>query len=228
MKALSKSLLFTTSLSLLALFTGCFRIVEKVEFDTMNSGTFTLVQDLTEMYKLMGSMGEGEGPTEEDKEQEFQELENELKPLLPLLENVKGISNATTGHDTENFSAFVQFDFASIDALNQGMSVIYSTQLEMEEIQQNTYFKTGRKKVERTDTRDMINFLRKDMQDDSAEAAQFFQTASFELQYSFPKKIKKVTNKDIDFEKKSTSLTYSYFLFQEDFKEKPVGTTIRF
>lgn len=228
MKTLPKSLLIAASLSLLTLFTGCFRIVEKVEFDTMNSGTFTLVQDLTEMYKLMGSMGEGEGPTAEEKQEELQKLEEELKPLLPLLEKIEGISNPTTGHETENFSAFVQFDFASIDALNHGMSVIYSTQLEMEEIPKNTYFKTGRRKIVRTETRDMIDFLREDMQDDSAEAAQFFQTASFELQYSFPKKIKKVTNKDISYEKKSTSLTYSYFLFQEDFKEKPIGTTIRF
>lgn len=228
-KYLSRTLIITASLCLLGLFTGCFRIVEKVDFKTMDSGTFTMVTDLSEMYKLMSSMEEsGEEPDQEEMEQEFVELENELKPLLPLLQQVPGITSASTSHDTANYSASIQFDFTSIEALNKGMSIIYSKQLEMEEIQQNTYFKSKKNRIERTDTRDMIDFLRKDMEDDSAEAAQFFQTASFELQYSFPKKIKKVTNQDVDYEKKGDTLTYSYYLFQEDFKEKPIGTTVRF
>ena len=217
-----------TALATCLLFSGCFRIVEKVEFDSMNSGTFTMITDLSGMYEIMATMGqEEEDPAETEKE--FQDMENDMQEIFPRLQEIDGVSNPRTSHDTEKYTARISFDFNSIHALNQGMSVLYSKQLELEEIKQNTYFISKRKSIERTNARDMIDFLLKDMQDEnSAETMQFFAEASFDLEYSFPKKIKRVSNKDYNFEKKSKSVSYQYYMFKPDFEEKPIGAVVKF
>jgi hypothetical protein len=228
---LLKPFLLVAALLAATLFTGCFRIVEKVDFKSMDSGTFTMITDLSTMYNLMAGMEGmgGEEGEEDDTEAQFQEMEDELKTIVPSLESISGIANVQTAHDASAYTTQIAFDFKSIDALNKGMSILYSKQLELEEVKQNTYFKTSKKKVERTDTRDMIEYLRKDMGEEATgEMAQFFQDASFELQYSFPKKVKKVSNKDYTFEKKSKNISMNYYMFREDFKEKPLGTTVKF
>ncbi len=209
-------------------FTGCFRIVEKVEFDSMNSGTFTMITDLSGMYELMATMGQ----EEEDKaetEKEFEDMENDMQEIFPTLQAIEGVSNLRTSHNTEDYTAQISFDFKSIESLNRGMSVLYSKQLKLEEAKQNTYFVSRKKSIERTNTRDMIDFLLKDMQDEnSAETMQFFAEASFDLDYSFPKKIKKVSNREYDLEEKSHLISYKYYMFKPEFKEKPIGAVIQF
>lgn len=208
---------------------GCFTVTEKITFQDRESGTFSLITDLATLYTMMEAMGSKAPP--EEIEKEFAEMEEDLKKIAPELEAVSGITNVTTGYDVASYTATLSFEFRSLKALNQGMSIVYSRKMELESIEQKTYFTGSRQGLERSGEMGMLDRLRESFPQDeegAMEAMQFFRDAAFKLHYTLPRPVTRVSNPDMKIGASPREVELPFYLFRPEFADKTLATRIEF
>jgi hypothetical protein len=99
------------------LMTGCFEIIEEIEFNEDGSGhatyTLNMSQSKVKLHSVMllDSINGYEIPSKND-------ISLELSELKSRLEFQEGINNVTISKDFDNFIFVLQYDFNGVEALN--------------------------------------------------------------------------------------------------------------
>tara|TARA_A100000171_G_scaffold52365_1_gene70408 strand:- start:1806 stop:2501 length:696 start_codon:yes stop_codon:yes gene_type:complete len=224
MKTTKKFLSIICILSLSICLTSCVKIIEKFIFKNDGSGTYSMTVDMSEMAEMMSSLG----GADEEVIKIMDEIEVSFEEKNTRMEAIAGVSNWRKEFDQEKLKYTVLFDFANVDALNQGMSEYYRDSTEVGPTKLLTFFTQKGKTFQRTDFNGIVDNFKKGLQEDEEEeldlemAAILFGDASYKQIVEFDGKIKSVSNKEyaISEDKKSASWEYRLFI-KEDFNKKP-------
>ncbi len=109
--------------SLWLFFSGCFEIIEEVNFSSVNSGNYKFIANLSKsktrlegLMKLDTFMG-AKIPKDND-------IRYYLDRVNDTLKISSGISNIHTSSDLENFIFTISFDFDKVESLNNAINKI--------------------------------------------------------------------------------------------------------
>lgn len=195
------------------LFTSCFEIKEIVHFNKDGSGDFQFIIDMSAMKALIEMAGEAEeGEEEEDP---FADAGDSFDEQIEAISKIDGITSAESIADEDTYMFGLKFSFADVNALNDALNEVFKDEGGDKD---RTFFKASKKKIERVDAVNMKDEFTKLMseggeEEGMEEAMMFFQDVKYVAEYTFDRKVKKVTNKDAAVSK--NKVVVEQFLFQE-------------
>ena len=120
MKLKSRTYALVALFCLMLSTTSCMNLLERIFFNSNGGGTYSFTIDMSEMKSMMEMMG-----TEMSTEDLLKELDLDNTDADEKLKAVKGISNVALTFDSVKFSVGLKFDFADLNALNQGISTYF-------------------------------------------------------------------------------------------------------
>ncbi|MCI4668054.1 MAG: hypothetical protein MRZ79_07825 [Bacteroidia bacterium] len=178
--------------ALASISTGCFDIKEKISLKKDGSGSYSMVMDMSEIGKMMESMGGAPGG-----EDPFAQMDSAIDETAASLRSSKGISNVVT--KSENFVVTISYDFASIQAVNDANANMGAETAMIGQGGDGPNFDLDIKKrvFKRAspDFGDVMGSLGAD--DESLEMAKMMLGgAKYTMTYTMPGKIKSMTNQD--------------------------------
>jgi predicted transcriptional regulator len=237
----NRLLIFLFVLPLVVLTTGCFEILEKYHFNRNGSGTYTFVMDMSQMGALISMMKEmdmGDSTATDDTEQveedtkedsPFGDMNDSMAETKEKLKGIEGISNLQEIEDEENYQFGFTFDFDDIKSLNKALSKVYELEEDVE------FFTRTKKKIERTDNFDLAQKMREEINeegDGEKEAgdmeAKMFKDVAFVTEYTFDKKVKRVSNENAEIMDKGKKVLIKQYLFQETDDDEGLANTFKF
>lgn len=178
--------------------TGCFELEEKAHFNKNGSGSYQFTVDLAQLgsfINMMEAMSEDSEEAEKSPKDEIKEGFSETKTKL---EKVRGISNIASINDEENFRFGFSFDFANVDALNNGMNAIFDVKKDGEPID-ITFFSYKKGKLERFEHQNLEDIWTETNEDSDVkvEPAAFMKDFRYTTIYTFEEPIKNVSNQGV-------------------------------
>ena len=192
-----KPLFYSLLLAVSMLGTSCLNVTEEFFFKKDGSGTAKVVYDLTEMVALLDMMSSMGGEAEDIPSMD--ELW-ESTQIVDALANLAGITNVKnlTNKDSKVFG--FSYDFASIEALNRSVGVTAGPDLggdqSMGLSKEGALFTMSKKGLSRSfpkmDTPEDVS------EEDMSMMSSMMGEASYNVIYTFEKKIKKVKAKDAE------------------------------
>lgn len=99
--------------------TGCFEIREEMDIRNDGGGTYSITLDMSKSKNMLDM---AEQLAENDEKIPFSEVDSAFIKSAEALNSMEGISNAQGLKDRENYIFTTQFDFKSIDALNDALN----------------------------------------------------------------------------------------------------------
>ncbi len=212
---MKKTILSIVSIFVISLLLqSCFEIKEIVTINKDGSGTFTMSIDMSEVKAMLESFSDGE-----ETGSPLGEMEKEYEATKFKLEVVEGISNIkfTTGND--GYVITTSFDFADIDALNGGMTVVYEDEVGFGATTE--YYKLKGKNFERTSAHNMLDELKGEMDsdefgDEDIDMAELFADVAYVNVVTFTgRKIKKTSTEAIEVSEDGSTMTLKRYIFRE-------------
>ena len=205
---------FRTAFIIFLLFqlTSCLEIYEKITFNKNGSGNASMILDLSKLKStldMIGRMGTP-GNREIRVDDPIWSAKSDFQVKLTKLQGVEGLSGCRIVEDTTKALIGFEFDFADITALNKAMNII--AEIDSNSIEK-TYFEFQKRQLIRTDASDFdaLNISNESQkQDDPLNVIPLFEDMKYIMEYTFPKKVKEVTNKGatLSLDQKTVILEY--------------------
>ena len=213
---MKKSFILIASLLLGAtLFQSCIEISEKVSVLRDGSGTYTLTIDMSEMKEMIDAMG----GMDEDAESPLSEMEKNYTPIMKELKTVEGISNVNVISDESSYIITTRFDFASQEALNNGMAVVLEDSIG--ENQGKEYYILRRRAFIRTPEHNILIQLKEalsgEMQNQEMDMGQLFSDVTYVNEIEFPdRRVRRTTSDDVVINEEKTAASIEKYIFREE------------
>lgn len=206
-------LLFAAALSL----QSCFEIREVVTFKKDGSGSFSLSIDLSQVKQMLEGFAQSE---EAAGGSPFQNMETEYQKTRDKLETVEGISNMRFISENDGYVITTGFDFASVDALNKGMDVVYENETELNEVPE--YYRFKRRNFERTASHNFLDMVKNEftgseMAVEGMDLSTLFADVAYVNEIHFEgREVTRVRSGDVAVSEDKTTVTNRYLIFNED------------
>jgi len=196
---------FILLLSLL-LFTSCFDIVEEVNFNKNNSGTFKFYFQFKNASILQ------------------QKANNEMANTINEIRNVNniyGVRNFEYIVNNEQYQFGLQFNFDNINVLNQALQKIFKTD-------STTYFAEQDGQIIRYEHNNILQIIDENLGESKAylDIDQLLNDATYSTKYTFESKIDSTKNKNTNIDANSASNTLYLLNKEKNIKSKTLADTI--
>lgn len=203
--------------------TACFDIQENIVLKKDGSGKFTFTIDMSELKTMFGSDNGSIKTSSKNDKNPTDKIDSKFDAIKVELKKIDGISNITQNVDTTNIIVKVGFNFKNIDALNNGLNVLFKDDENTKPI---TYYEFKDKQFTRLESASK-GFLKAGFEDkntskDKKASAKMpfdldglFQTISYTTTYEFENDIKQSSNKDAVVSNKK-KITLKCYPFVED------------
>lgn len=227
-----KKILSISAALLLIFLTSCFEITEKASFNKDGSGHMELIinlQKLKSMLAMLESLGKQAEERKFDSQDPLISAINEFEPVKERLAAIAGLSNVTLVKDTVNYSAGYSFDFAHTEALNKAMNIIFTSK--ESEVSENTFFEFSRRILVRSSILQFDDMIKQDLNAESEDINNFkflFEDMSYTMEYTFPKKVKRVSNPQSSLSPDNKTVSLTYYLYRENTNGNIAGNVIKF
>ena len=190
----------------LILFTSCFDIMEEVNFNKNNSGTFKFYFQFKNASILQ------------------QKANNEMANTINEIRNVNniyGIRNFEYIVNNEQYQFGLQFNFDNINVLNQALQIIFKTD-------STTYFAEQDGQIIRYEHNNIMQNIDENLGESKAylDINQLFNDATYTTKYTFESKIDSTKNKNTNIDANTASNTLYLINKEKNIKSKTLADTI--
>ena len=202
-----------------------FDIYETSHIHNNGSGKFTITADLSKVEQLIKMACLFAKVTPEAMQKSIQEA---FETVAQSLKSVSGICNIATTQDDKMLCFGLSFQFNNIKALNEAVSTIYT----YVDHPGTTCFKMVHHAFTRTDTHNFTQLLThyckgNDTQADNLILKTILKVTTYNIAYSFDKKIKKATHPLANIAKDRYTLFLKQPFFEACEKELSLSNTMR-
>ncbi|MEC7754278.1 hypothetical protein [Roseivirga sp. UBA1976] len=222
------------TISLLVIFcllstTSCMEMLERVFFRSNGGGTYTFAINMSGMKSLLAGYGE---------ELDMKDLMNEIKmgdsTLTRKIGGIEGISNIKANFDTTNFTIEMSFEFANLEALNQGISAYYHDESSPLDIEQYTLYEQKGGEIIRTNQNVMLDQIMKSIKEEAGGSEEldmefvemFLSDMKYTQEISFENEIKKFSNDEYT-RTNSNTITWTKYLFNKLDVKSNIGVKVK-
>ena len=143
---------------------SCFEIREILTINKDGSGSFSMIIDLSQVKSMLEGLGGGE---EGETASPFADMQEQFESTRASLEQIEGISNISFTSEMEGYVVRSSFDFASMEALNRGMGVVYEQDGESEGMTE--YYKLTKKNFVRTTAHNFLDQVKNELGGDEMD-----------------------------------------------------------
>ena len=212
---MKKSFLLVASLLLSALFLqSCIEISEKLSVLRDGSGSYELTIDMSEMKEMIDAMG----GMDENAESPLAEMEKNYTPIMEELKTLEGISNVEVITDESTYIITTRFDFASQEALNNGMVIVLEDSTDADQV--DSYYILRRRAFIRTPEHNILIQLKEalssEMQNQEMDMGQLFSDVTYVNEIEFPdRKVRRTTSDDVVIKEDKTGASIEKYIFRE-------------
>ncbi len=222
-----------TRLSIIVIITStlllqsCFEIRETVRLRNNGSGSFSIAVDLSNVRHMMESFAGTDNPAESSP---YKNMEKQFSITSKKLEGVNGISNIQLHSQKGGYLVMSSFDFASIEALNAGMNIVYENDDDAAEAPD--YYKLGRRKFERTTAHNFMDLVKSELNSGQAKTggmdlSLLFSDVVYVNKIIFDDKtVRKVRAGYADISDNGSAIVNRYYIFRDD-KEQSLEFKVR-
>ncbi len=213
---MKKSFLLVASLLLSTLLLqSCIEISEKLSVLRDGSGSYALTIDMSEMKEMIDAMG----GMDENAESPLSEMEKNYTPIMEELKTVDGISNVEVITDESTYIITTRFDFASQEALNNGMAIVLEDSTDADQV--DSYYILRRRAFIRTPEHNILIQLKEalssEMQNQEMDMGQLFSDVTYVNEIEFPdRKVRRTTSDDVVIKEDKSGASIEKYIFRED------------
>ena len=218
----------TFLLVILTHLSSCLEIYEKIILNKNGSGKAELVLDLSKLKStldLIGRMG-APGNREITSEDPVWSAKSDFVEKKELLDRLSGITECVIVEDTATSKIGFRFSFSNVQALNEAMNII--SDIDSGSVSED-YYKFKKREFTRTETDDFeeLNLSGATEDESVLNVIPLFEDMRYIMEYTMPKKVKSVSNKNatLSLDGKTVILSYDILKYQEG---KTVANTIRY
>ena len=204
--------------------TSCFHIAEEIFFRKNGSGTYQLTFDMSRVASMMEMMGGSNAEMDASLDEMYQEFDK----VKRRMEAVDGITNARQEIDKKTMILTTTFDFASLKALNGGMSEMFNDP-NNPGFEPHDYFTYSGGKLVRSDKDDLSKAIAESMSGNESpdmDPEILFADVYFESTLKFERGFKDFSN-DAYYSPDKNTLKWKKYLFLRKEQDKSVGLTVK-
>ncbi len=207
--------------------TSCINFIERVFFNANGSGEYTFSVDMNQLKALAEMSGE-----DISSEKMMSDMNMDENEMVAKLEAIDGVSNVRTEFDDEKFTVTVGFDFADIDALNEGMST-YLADSTKSEIELFEFYSMNKKTITRTGINRIMESFEEglnqgagDEEVDMGMMKMMFGDLYFATEIAFAKKIKSFSNEEYE-RKDDNTIRWIVYPFKDEEAKKDMSVVVK-
>ena len=208
---------------LLLCLSSCIDFTEKIHFNKDGSGNYLFQIDTKELVSFIDALGAENRGDRGDKT--LQEFTGYINNLGTVLKQVAGISNIEVASDTSGYHTTVSFEFQDLQALNQGMEMLYAKVPQSE----NTapFFSVRKKRLIRSDRDPLTAMLKKGPfeRKEMDMSVLLLKDATVESRISFEGRVKKYSNAEYK-QRADGSLQWVKYVFSQRDADISIANTI--
>lgn len=207
--------------------TSCINFIERVFFNDNGSGEYTFSVDMNQLKALAEMSGE-----DISSEKMMRDMNMDENEMVGKLEAIDGVSNVRTEFDDENFIVTIGFDFANIDALNEGMST-YLADSTKAEIEMFEFYSMSKKTITRTGINRILESFNEglnqgagDEEVDMGMMKMMFGDLYFASEIKTAKKIKSFSNEEYE-RKDDNTISWKVYPFKDEQAKKDMSVVVK-
>lgn len=206
------------TLAMLIAFTcnSCFEIRETVRINKDGSGTFTMSIDLSQVKAMLEGLGGGD---DAEGGSPFADMEKEFESTRKLLEEINGISNIQFVSKNDGYVVSTSFDFASLDALNEGIGIVYEQ--EDPALASSDFYIMKKRSFERTESHDFLDMVKNELAADEMgvegmDLAQLFSEVTYVNEIFFEgQNVRKVKSGKAVINSNGNGVKNTFYIFKD-------------